>query len=141
MSGALSQTLESVGRNLERGILDAERKLADAREYCRSLETEVRALRAAVRPMAPALMPLLSVAEEPYPDPAPPSMDGPASVGWAEQASGTEIIVALSPVEAPQPPAVAPTPEQAHPNDGGTSTDYLPMLEELWGIARRDASG
>ena len=31
MSGALSRTLEAVGRNLERGILDAERELADAR--------------------------------------------------------------------------------------------------------------
>ena len=140
MSGALSQTLEAVGRNLERGILDAERELADAREYCRSLETEVRALRAAVRPVAPALVPLLSVSEKPHPDHARASTDGPASVGWAEQASGTDTIVALASVKAPQPPGVAPAPETTHPDDDETSTDYMPMLEELWGIARRDAS-
>ena len=140
MSGALSQTLEAVGRNLERGIFDAERELADAREYCRSLETEVRALRGAVRPMAPEVTALLSVSQEPDPDPAPPSMDGQASVGWAEQPSGTEVTIAPPRVEASPPPAAAPTPETAHPDDAGTSTDYLPMLEELWGIARRDAS-
>lgn len=140
MSGALSHTLEAVGQNLERGILDAERELADAREYCRSLETEVRALRATLRPMAPELTALLSVSEGPHPDPAPASTDGPASVEWAGQASGSEFIVALASVEAPQPPGVSPAPETAHPDDDETSTDYMPMLEELWGIARGDAS-
>jgi len=139
MSGALNQALEAVGRGLQRGILEAEGDLAEARERCRSLETEVRALRAALRPMAPAVAELLSLSATQRPHPAPPDPDGPGSVERAEPNHGTGIV-ALPSVETPEPPTVTPPPEKARPADDETSTDYMPMLEELWGIARRDAS-
>ena len=138
MRGDLSQRLEMIGRDLERGILDAERELADARELCRSLETEVRALRAGLRPLAPELTALLSMSDRPHVDHTPPSM-GAASVEETPVADHPGLVLPLSSVETSQPPTGA-APAAAHPGDDDISTDYIPMLEELRGIARRDGS-
>jgi len=137
MSGALNQALEAVVRSLERGILDAEGDLAEARERRRSLETEVRALRAALRPVAPAVAALLSLPEAQRSEPGPPHPEGRASVERTEPNS-TEIVAPPSAATS-KPRIVGPSAETAHPADE-TSTDYMPMLEELWGIARRDSS-
>jgi hypothetical protein len=101
MSEALSQALESVGRSLERAVVDAERELIDARARCHALETEVRALRAVIRPMVP------------------------------EPTAGS--------VPSPEADRQAVPPVALDALHDASTTGYLPMLEELWGIAR-DAS-
>jgi hypothetical protein len=119
MSEALNQALESVGRALEEAVVDAERELIHARARCHVLETEIRALRAAIRPMAPELTVLLSAREAEAPTSDPPRAPG------SEPASDAER-------QAVPPVATAPL-------DDASTTGYLPMLEELRGIAR-DAS-
>jgi hypothetical protein len=145
MSEALTQALETVGRGLERGLLEAERELDDVRERCRSLETEVRSLRAAVRPMAPEVTALLARAQtaadppqasvgEPHREPTPPSGADLA------RSAGMVVVPGDPAAAAPGPEIVPPADAETHPDDDGSAAGYMPMLEELWVIARNDAS-
>jgi hypothetical protein len=132
VSEALSQALETIGRELERMVFDAEAELADARERCRLLETQVRSLAAALRPMAPEVTALLS-----RPVPAEPealaSVDKPAPVGAPDLAHEADPIMAA---DRSMPRAAPPAAQAPHLEDQESATGYMPMLEELWGIAR-----
>ena len=45
-----------------------------------------------------------------------------------------------APTPVPAPVADPPTVSDARPQAGGSTADYVPMLEELWDIARREGS-
>jgi hypothetical protein len=114
VSEALNHTLIQVRLRLERGLQLAEQELAETRERCTMAEVMIRSIRAQGSELALLRRPEAVVKLQPVPD--------GAVVKTPEAAAGAE-----------------PAPEAAH-EEGSTVTEiptsYMPMLEELWEIAR-----
>jgi hypothetical protein len=122
VSDSLYDALVQTRLRLERGIDDAQHELRDARDRCATLVGVIRSLRNqlwdAARP-EPAVEPtaLVVVPEAVAEAPVPPDADE---------------------VQEPQPVVeVAEADEEEESGSLEVPTTYMPILEELWDIARR----
>jgi hypothetical protein len=159
VGAALNDTLVKVRLRLERGLEKADQELAEMRERCIRLELEIRSIRAYRSDLALLARPdLVGTADagstttvisipEAAPEPAAPA-------GKAESAAKVEPAPAVAePTTAVSEPTTAvaepegaskPTLRRnpaAEPDEDETlsseiPTSYMPMLEELWDIAR-----
>jgi len=160
---ALGAALEQIGPRLEQGLHEAERELVDLRARCVTLEPDIRAMHAALDALTgdPPPPPLAV-----DPDRRQPGTvvipDTPAVAAAAEG----EVVITIPPAEETAGrAAVASRQREDRPRDrpgdgpgggpGGGPEDrpagqeqelppssYMPMLEELWAIARgEDAEG
>lgn len=120
MSDALNHTLDEVCLRLERGLQLAEQELAETRDRCTRLELVIRSIRTQRSELS-----LLERRE------ATRELERPA-----------EAVVRIPEVAADTAPAGADTAPAAESEDEDGApvteipTSYMPMLEELWDIAR-----
>ena len=134
---ALGNALEHIGLRLEQGIQEAERELSDLRGRCRALEAEIRTIRAALEaPDAPpSIVPQATDAARVV-IPASDEADLIELVEVSEEEVAVSVPLAPPPADPPaDPPAESAEPPAAI--DTSVSS-YMPMLEELWAIARRE---
>ncbi|MEA2522445.1 MAG: hypothetical protein QOI81_2091 [Actinomycetota bacterium] len=127
MSDSLYEAFVQTRLRLERGIDDAQQELRETRDRCARLEGTIRSLRNQ-----------LSDAARPRPAPEP-------------VAEATLVVVPDAVDQPPTPPAadeteepivaVAEAEDEGDPESLEVPTSYMPMLEELWDIARRADSG
>jgi hypothetical protein len=128
---ALGNALEHVGLRLEEGIQEAERELFDLRRHCRALESMIRSIRAALE--APEAPPAV------FDAPDVPVLILPNHA--SESLERVEVIEEVPPADPPDPPADPPADPSTDPPIAAIDTSvssYMPMLEELWAIARRE---
>ena len=114
MSDALNHTLDEIRLRLERGVELAEQELAATRDRCTRLELVIRSIRSQRSELA--LLERREAARE------------------LESASD-EAVVTIPEAATPPEPAPESTHEQGSPVTE-IPTSYMPMLEELWEIAR-----
>lgn len=131
MSEALGQALEQIERRLEYGMREAELELAEVRERCVRLEGEVRTIRAVLERTAPEVddAPSAAVSLEPA-----ASVPDDAEPGEAADVITIPPAAPETDVEPPEDPEAGPPDAEGDPSVPA----YMPMLEELWEIARRD---
>ena len=165
MSEALGHALEEIWLRIEQGMQEAELELAEERELCVRLEGEIRSIRAVLERTAPEVdvpvTPAAVGAPEPaivhVPEPAEPPVastvvevpdeQAPESAPEPATAEATPGVITIPPVapgtDTEADPEGATTPPDAEgetaPDEAdGERAGYMPMLEELWEIARRD---
>jgi hypothetical protein len=114
MSEALNHTLVQVRLRLERGLQLAEQELAETRDRCTRLELVIRSIRAQRSELVLLERPEIARKLEAAPD--------RAVVRIPEMAVGSD-------------PTAEPAQEDGSA-DAEIPTSYMPMLEELWDIAR-----
>jgi hypothetical protein len=110
VSDTLNDTLVHVRRRLERALQHAEQELAETRDRCTRLELVIRAIRAQRSELA--------------------LLERPEAVGRQDSEGVVEI---------PEAPAGSDPAEGTHEEVAPVTeipTSYMPMLEELWDIAR-----
>ena len=143
----LGHALGQIGLRLERGLQDAERELSEARERCGALESEIRSIRAALEALD--MLDAIEAGAEPVRTEHVEVRDERAELVISMPAPAPEIDPANGAIdEAVAAEATDPTgstdgaargPEPTPVGDQPPSVPaYLPMLEELWAIARRE---
>jgi PAS domain-containing protein len=133
----LGEALEHIGVRLERGLQEAERELSEVRGRCSALEAEIRSIRAALE-------------AAPDPDPQRPTVEAAggretpvAPSTEPDRIDGVEVrdeegeIVVTVPSATPETDAPEEDGAGEPPADDLPPSSYMPMLEELWEIARR----
>jgi len=133
VSEALDHALEQIWLRIEHGIREAELELAEERDLCIRLEGEVRSIRAVLERTAPEVDPAVTSTVVRVPEPAPADVSsGVVTIPPAAPQTNTEV-------DAEAATAPADTDAETTPDDAdGERPGYMPMLEELWEIARRD---
>jgi hypothetical protein len=132
---SLDDTLAQIHLRIERAVLDAEHELAEMRERCTMLDLLIRSIRA-----QRSQLDLLNGAE-PVPTFEPASG---GSVVTIPEAAAEPPVSAEPPASAAAPASVSefdPAPGLEAPDEEAPAqieipTSYMPMLEELWDIAR-----
>jgi hypothetical protein len=114
VSEALNHTLGQIRLRLERGLQLAEQELAETRDRCTRLELVIRSIRAQRSELVLLERPELARKLEPASDRA---------------------VVKIPEIAAGSDPIPEPAPEEGSA-DAEIPTSYMPMLEELWDIAR-----
>lgn len=155
MEEALGAALEQIGPRLEQGLHEAERELVDLRARCVTLESDIRAMHAALEALTadppPPPLAVDPVIRQPGVVAIP---DTPAVAAAAEG----EVVITIPPAEETagragvasrqgeyrpeNRPEEGPEDRPAGQEQDVPPSSYMPMLEELWAIARgEDAEG